>query len=142
MTGSGSHLDADTIRDMVRCGVNLVGFDQLTPDDARLPGLVWSWGPNEPADTATGACTAQGNDGRFFAARCATAYKVACRTATGWTLSRMVVRWAGATTACPRSTRFDVPVNGWDNQLLRNVAGSAPVWLAYHHNGTAWETVS
>lgn len=143
MAGAGSHLDASTISAMVQCGVNLVGFDQLTPDDDRLPGLVWSWRTNEPNPDTTGACAAQGSDGLFAASDCATAHRVACRTTTGWTLSTTSVAWSAAAAACAASSHFDVPVNGWDNAQLRLVAGTETVWLAYHQNAAGtWVTAT
>lgn len=142
MTGAGSHRDASTIAEMVRCGVNLVGFDQLYPGDDRLPALVWSWATSEPSIDASGQCAAQGADGRFFADDCETARPVACRAADGaWTLSNPVA-WAGAVSACPAPAQFSVPFNGWDNDQLRLAAATArvsEVWLAYSQNdGGAW----
>jgi len=80
MAGAGSHIDAATMAEMVRCGVNLVGFDQLHPGDERLPSLVWSWRVDEPATGATDSCAALGTDGRFFADDCAVPRPVACRS--------------------------------------------------------------
>src|SRR3954469_8600450 len=45
---------------MMRCGVDLVGLDQLLPHDGRLDALVWSWAPGEPS-AATG-CAVQRTD--------------------------------------------------------------------------------
>ncbi|MGH9086103.1 MAG: hypothetical protein ACRDYW_11675, partial [Acidimicrobiales bacterium] len=95
MAGSGSHRDAPTIAEMVRCGVNLVGFDQLHPGDDRLPGLVWSWRAEEPAPSAAGQCAALGTDGRFFADGCSVPHPVACRTVDGsWAVTADAVSWS------------------------------------------------
>lgn len=137
MAGSGSHISAATMTEMVRCGVNLVGFDQLTPGDDRLPSLVWSWRTNEPSVTVTGACAAQGADGRFFADDCTVPRRAACRTATGaWAVTTDPVEWADANATCTAAghVRAGVPANGRDNELLRtaaDAAGAPEVWLAY-----------
>jgi hypothetical protein len=113
----------DTVR-MVRCGVNLVGFDQLYPQDPRLPELVWSWAPGEPVAGA-GACAAQRTDARFYAVGCATPEPLACVDAVG--------AWHVAAT-CPAGSRFAVPANGFENQQLRRakeLAGVGTVRVAY-----------
>jgi hypothetical protein len=43
---------------MIRCGVDLFGFDQLLPDDGRLAALAWSWAQDEPVPHG-GACTVE-----------------------------------------------------------------------------------
>lgn len=137
MAGAGSHRDAATMTAMVRCGVNLVGFDQLHPGDDRLPSLVWSWHTDEPAVDATDQCAVQGGDARFFAADCSVPRRVACRTAAGeWAVIPDPVAWAAGDLACQAAgyVGAGVPVNGWDNGLLRAAAeraGVSDVWLAY-----------
>lgn len=148
MAGSGSHRDAATMTEMVRCGVNLVGFDQLHPGDDRLPSLVWSWRTDEPAVDAVGACAAFGGDARFFADDCAVPRPVACRTADGggWAVTPAPVAWADGDEACRTAGHLaaGVPVNGWDNGLLRTAAdkaGAGEVWLAYGQDaGGQWVT--
>jgi hypothetical protein len=147
MAGSGSHRDADTMTEMVQCGVNLVGFDQVHPGDDRLPSLVWSWRTDEPAAGATGRCAAQGADGRFFAGDCAAPRRVACRTTVGaWEVSPAAVAWAAGDVACQAAGHAgaDVPSNGWDNGRLRaaaEAAGVSEVWLAYGQDAAgAWVT--
>src|SRR3954464_13861934 len=51
---------------MARCGVDLLGLDQLLPRDGRLDALVWSWARDEPRAGA-GDCAAMGPDGRWVA---------------------------------------------------------------------------
>jgi hypothetical protein len=147
MAGSGSHVDADTITEMVRCGINLVGFDQLHPGDDRLPGLVWSWRVDEPALDATDSCAALGSDSRFFADACATPRPVACRTTTGgWAVTADAVAWSAGEAACQTAghTGAGVPANGRDSGLLREAAdqaGAPEVWLAYAQDAAdVWVT--
>src|SRR5207248_2463190 len=54
-TGSGPKqpMSPQSVADMVRCGVNIIGMDQLRPQDGRLAALVWSWAVNQPS---TGDC--------------------------------------------------------------------------------------
>jgi hypothetical protein len=145
MAGSGSHIDAATMTEMVRCGVNLVGFDQLHPGDERLPSLVWSWRVDEPAVDGTGTCAALGSDGRFFASACAARRRAACRTTSGaWSVTADAVTWSGGDVACRAAGHVGagVPANGWDNGALRAAAdraGAPEVWLAYAQDSSgAW----
>jgi hypothetical protein len=145
MAGSGSHRDAAQIAAMVRCGVDLVGFDQLHPGDDRLPGLVWSWRVDEPSASATDRCAAMGTDGRFFAAPCAAKRRAACRThAGGWAVTAGTVRWRDVDRACRDAGALGsgVPFNGWDSGLLRDLgdqAGAGDLWLSYHQDPSgAW----
>jgi hypothetical protein len=147
MAGSGSHLDAPTIAEMVRCGVNLVGFDQLHPGDDRLPGLVWSWRAEEPSATAVDQCAALGTDGRFFGDACEGPRPVACRTDDGgWAVTADAVAWSAGEDACRAAGHAGagVPYNGWDSDLLRAAAdqlGAGEVWLAYGQDATGdWVT--
>ncbi len=52
---------------MVRCGVDMVGFDRIDPDDGRLEALIWSWAVDEPVADAAKQCVAWGTDARFRA---------------------------------------------------------------------------
>jgi hypothetical protein len=120
-------------RRMVRCGVNLPGFDQLHPDDPRLTALVWSWATDEPA-AGHGSCAAQGPDARFHARSCADALPLACVDAGGaWRVARV----------CPRGTQFGVPANGFENERLREAAdGVTTVMLAYRDvPGRGWTPI-
>lgn len=147
MAGTGSRLDAATTAAMVRCGVNLVGFDQLLPGDDRLPSLVWSWRVDEPAADASRSCAAMGPDGRFFADDCTIPRPVACRTsAGGWAVTADPSSWAAGAYACSGAGHAGagVPVNGWDSATLRSAAdeaGATEVWLAYGQDANGeWVT--
>jgi hypothetical protein len=132
-------ITASEMAAMVACGVNLVGFDMLHPDDPRLATLVWSWAHDEPrAD----GCAVQGADGHFVSAPCAQKHRVACFDATtgAWTASRKAVRFDRAADACPTGSSFDVPWNGWENGRLLAASGG-DVWLAYTSTGGTWHPV-
>jgi hypothetical protein len=138
---------------MVRCGVNIIGMDQLRPQDGRLAALVWSWATNEPS--TTGTCAAQRSDARFHAMACRTALPAACRTVGGgWAVTAAAVTWVDAADECAAEfagARFAVPMNGFRNQQLHLAHGtgagsSAPtVWLNYakvRGGWTAWAATS
>jgi hypothetical protein len=117
-TGQGGPSDVTVTetRRMVRCGVNMPGFDQLHPDDPRLAQLVWSWAPNEPA--GAGSCAAQEADARFHARSCADPLPLACVDGAGvWTVAPV----------CGAGSHFAVPANGYENELLREAKATAAV---------------
>ena len=145
-TGSGPKqlMSAQNVADMVRCGVNIIGMDQLRPQDddpytGRLAALVWSWAVNQPS---TGTCALQGPDGRFRSSDCGGALPAACLTGNVWSVTAVPVPWSNAADECvtefPGST-FSVPVNGFRDDLLRRAhAGVGSVWLNYAKVGGAW----
>jgi hypothetical protein len=112
LTDGGSYVGQSTRDDgltpatttaLVRCGVDLLGFDQLLPDDGRLDAAVWSWAPGEPRAGA-GRCVVQRpSDGRWEARHCSARY----------------------------GTAQPVPHTGYENELLREAAGGKPVLLDF-----------
>jgi hypothetical protein len=127
---------------MVRCGVDLIDFDQIVPDD-RLDAVVWSWARNEPS--AEGNCAAQGSDLRWRARSCRQKRLAACqRSDGGWTLSKTAVNFKGASAACrSRGAVFAVPRTGYENQRLgvARPTGTGEIWLGHYRSGSAWVTV-
>ncbi len=145
--GGGDVTVVDTAR-MVGCGVNLPGFDQLTPDDPRLAALVWSWAEGEPASApGSEACAAQGADGRFRARACGDVRAYACIDGAGaWFVTPTAGPWSGGEGGCAAAfpgTSFGVPANGYRNAVLHAAKppGIAEVWLAYRADPT-WQPVS
>ncbi len=142
MTDTSAFIDAPTTAQMVRCGVNIIGLDQLTPEDPRLPALVWSWAPQEPRAGA-GACAYQRADSRFAAAGCTEHRAFACATGTtGWHVTAATGPWWAGFDACgtefPGST-YSVPPNGLRNAELATAAGGREVWLDYRRDsGGTW----
>ncbi len=138
--GGTSEIPADEARRMVRCGVNMIGFDQLEPFDRRLEALVWSWAPGEPSTTADDACAVEsGGDGRFRAQGCGSAHRFACLTTGGWTVAGPAGPWSDGPTRCAGlGGTFAVPRSGYDNELLKAAAGGADAWLAYRADAGAW----
>ena len=137
-----------TLTQMTRCGVDLVGLDQLVPGDPRLEALVWSWARDEPA--AIGACAIQrvGSEapaGRWYARPCAPQrHRAACRTAGGrWLVSRRgTTGGTRARAACRRlNARLAAPRTGYEAQLLKtamDTAGTGATWLGLRRTSTAW----
>ena len=117
-------LRPETVSEMVRCGVDLFGFDQLVPGDPRLPALVWSWAEGQEP----GPCAVLGAAGRWLS-DCAGERRVACRGAEGWFVPATVVGRAEATAVCAEAGgEFVPPRTGAENAEL---AGAAPagVWI-------------
>jgi hypothetical protein len=145
----GHRLTVDEIRDMVRCGVNLFGLDQLDPSDPRLEAMVWSWAPNEPVTTDLGMCAFDGSDGRFYSAKCdGTRMRFACVDSSGaWFITAQYGKQSDGSSACqvelPGST-FAVPGSGNHAQRLiaaKKAAGVTDVWVAYSVVNGAWKGV-
>ena len=116
-------LTPETVAAMTRCGVDLTGFDQLTPADGRLAASVWSWAEGEAVDDA---CAAQRpSDGRWIGDRCRTRRPFVCRAADG--------TFALSPTPLPGNRRLrgcGAPRTGYENEQARVAAGGRTVWLA------------
>ncbi|MDP1818719.1 MAG: hypothetical protein Q8K58_02350 [Acidimicrobiales bacterium] len=123
---------ADDVREMVHCGVDMVGFDRISPTDPRLAALVWSWAEGEPVEDPARRCVALGNDGRFRAAGCEEERGYACHSAAGeWLVPEAVGPASGAGPACATvGAAPATPPTGWDNERLKAAAGTArELWL-------------
>lgn len=123
-------LRPDTVRAMVACGLELFGFDQLLPEDPRLPALVWSWGPGQ--DPADARCAVLGSLGRWVASNCSGRRPAACRDGVSWRLAggRAGVSAKQARRACARlGAVFAAPRTARENAALRAVAGAGRPWL-------------
>jgi hypothetical protein len=135
-----------TAAQMARCGVDLLGMDQLLPDDGRLRNLVWSWAPAQPAlgDCAVQRVDAQFPHGRWQTRQCVQRRPAACRTATGrWFVGQTAVTKRAAAVQCRRrAATLAVPRTGSEVQLLRvamQVTGAPEAWLGYHRaTGGRW----
>jgi hypothetical protein len=140
--GSGGDMTVNDVRNMVRCGVNMVGFDNLVPFDVRLEAMVWSWAKDEPR--TTGYCAAQNSAGRFISTPCAlTARAFACLNGKTWSVTRArgFFRDGAKLCASEKLGRFSVPWNGWENERLKAAKAKAlakDVWLNYDRTSSAW----
>jgi hypothetical protein len=144
--GGTSTISTSATKQMVQCGVNIIGFDQLVPEDPRLAALVWSWATNEPraAVDGGGSCAYQSRQSRFVAGRCSQRRAVACAMPSGsWRVTKARVDWSGAAAACAGEfpgSRFAVPANGYRNRTLATAkpAGTTEVWLNYRTGNGDW----
>ena len=119
---------------MVRCGVNMIGLDNLRPFDARLAAQVWSWAPNEPA--AGGSCAYQNGTGFFRAGNCRQPRRAACRIGSHFAITTASVAWWNAAKQCARiRAKFTVPATAQDNEMLKTTKGSGELWLNYADRG-------
>jgi len=148
---STSQITATTTASMIRCGVNIIGMDQLTTDDPRLAASVWSWAPGQPA---RGGCATIVAGGRFESADCGQRHRFACRDTAGrWHVTLATGPWREGPDACAAEfpgSRLAVPTNGYDDTLVPIVtsvplgvmpAYAGPVWLAYAQVGGQWRNL-
>ena len=130
-------LRPETVAATPRCGVDLLGLDQLVPGDGRLEALVWSSAPGQ-LDAAAGSVAVQpASDGRWDAGTGRGRLAAACRLPDGgWT-----VTGPGPRVSAPGLELggvFAVPQRGRDAQLLHEApsrAGADRVWLALESAG-------
>ena len=135
-----------TAAEMERCGVDLLGMDQLLPGDLRLESLVWSWAPGQPKAGRKCAVERVSSGfpfGRFFSARCSVIRRSACRKKDGtWKVPRVWTHKARAARVCRNhNAKLSVPRTGYEAQLLRLAMKrrhARRVWLAYRRHGTDW----
>ncbi|HEU5034948.1 MAG TPA: hypothetical protein VFT62_09365 [Mycobacteriales bacterium] len=141
LAGGTTVVTPRTTARMVRCGVNLVGFDQLQPFDGRLAAFVWSWAQGEPGER--GGCAVQGADTRFRAVACGGRHPFACVDRhLDWHVTDAVGPWRDGWRACAEEfpgSRYGVPPNGYRNaQIAAAKAGRSQVWLNYRQRHGAW----
>lgn len=135
VSGMSGHLTTTEAIGMAKCGANLIGFDQLTPEDPRLAAIVWSWDTGLPRKpTNAPACARSQANTHFGDDACTIPYAFACTKAGQWFVTSEKGPWNNGAAVCSKefpNSSFHVPVNGWQNSLLRSAAGSRTVWLHY-----------
>ena len=115
-------IDAATAAEMTRCGVDLTGFDQLTPTDGRLAASVWSWAQGE---NVAGSCAAQRpSDGRWTVEPCVQRRRFVCRSSSGTYSTSKPLRGDRPPAGC------GAPRTGYENEQARKAAGGRSVWVA------------
>jgi hypothetical protein len=141
MTNATQVLNASTTAQMVRCGANIIGFDQLQPFDGRLAAMVWSWARDQPA-AGGGDCAEQGADSRFRVSGCQHRLPFACvDSSLDWHVTAEVGRWTDGPAVCSRDypgSTFGVPPNGYRNAQLASARAGGDVWLNYRRSGGTW----
>jgi hypothetical protein len=145
--GTAPRITPQGAAEMARCGVDLLGLDQLLPEDPRLTALVWSWAKGQPS---RGRCAVQTFRARSLATRwrslpCSKPRRPACRRGTRWLLGAEAVSERRGRAEC-RSlhAQFAVPRTGFEAQLLRKrMQGSRArqVWLGYVSRPAGWRAL-
>jgi phosphatidylinositol-specific phospholipase C-like protein len=136
--GGGGDVTLDDARNEVRCGVNMIGFDNLVPFDGRLEQVVWSWVEGQPS---TGGCATSSTDGRFHATPCVGSRPFVCHDGNTWSVTDHLGTFTDGPDACAAEQRgtFAVPWNGFENERLKEAKGTAEdVWLNYRAEGSRW----
>lgn len=142
--GSGKTTTAN-IPEMLKCGVNLPGYDMVSPNDGRLAAAVYSWAPGEPNDYANNEdCVMQYSTGRWNDANCGNRYRFACVNAAGqWRVSNAAGAHSDGAAVCSNETagayQFAVPKNGQQNQRLveaKRAANVGDVWVRLNDRST------
>lgn len=126
---------------LVRCGVDLIGMDQVTRDDPRLDALVWSWAPGQPT---SGGCSRQDASGRWRSSSCRGRLPASCREGIRWSVTRPVPMRRAARVCRRRGAQFAVPRTGYEGQVLRRAMakrGAARAWLGQRRQGPGWRAL-
>ena len=124
----------ETVTKMLRCGVDMLGFDQLLPDDGRLAAAAWSWADGEPR---RGDCAQMGAGGRWESVKCSKARPVACRAADGrWSVLKARRKSKRIGSQCEAAgLQFAAPRTGLENEQLKAAAGGRAVLLGLRRSG-------
>ncbi len=166
--GGGGDVTVDDATNMVRCGVNLIGFDLLQPFDARLAAIVWSWKQDEPKISSAGACAVSDADARFESRDCSVhtqtvyvkkkhhkkkvkeivtlpfeSHPYACWDGSAWHVTTVSGRFGFGAAECQHEGlgTFDVPRSGYTNELLRAAKagrGLGDVFVNYAYTASGW----
>ncbi len=138
-------IDVRTTAAFARCGVDLIGFDQVSRDDPRVAGAIWSWAPGQPSGPwhcATLRVERATPYGRWYSRRCAGRRRPLCRRGEKWVIPGGRVSAARAAKACRRhKARNAAPRTGYEAQLAREHMarrGAGEVWLGVRPRGNAW----
>ena len=137
----GPRIDAPMLSEILKCGGNLAGLDDLVAGDSRLQSGsgIWSWGANEPNNVNNEDCAVSRPDGRFNDLQCGASRPYACVDGNGsWLITNVSGRWVDGENACFNATsgthRFAAPVSSYQNEQLKaakSQAGASSVWINY-----------
>jgi hypothetical protein len=132
MAGATGEILPQEAARMVRCGVNMPGFDNLQPFDERLRALVWSWAEDEPATSSADTCAHSGPGG-FRSDGCGAHRRYACALPNGtWAVSKHSGQWRKGADRCSKvGGSFSVPKNGFEYERLKAAQGGLEIWIDY-----------
>jgi len=124
-----------------RCGLGVIGLDQLSIGDARMEASIWSWSPGEPNNWEDNEhCAEHWANGRFNDANCGVERRFACQDMnTGdWMITQQAGPWSDGETQCQNELganyEFQTPKNGFANEMLRGAKRALQlesVWVNY-----------
>lgn len=137
----GAKITMGNIGQIMKCGTNIIGFDDLEEGDGRLKASIWSWGENEPNNWNGEDCAMSRGDGRFNDASCGNTYSFACHKPDthDWYVTNGSGSWTSGSSTCANETGgqyvFAVPANAYENEQLKAAKaakGTGNVWMNYH----------
>ncbi|MDK2126035.1 phosphatidylinositol-specific phospholipase C domain-containing protein [Parachitinimonas caeni] len=145
-------MSAQTVADLVKCGVGAVAPEPLKPGSDHFKAQVWSWDVNQPDNSRANDpggehCAEQMSNGRLNDLACkAFQRRFACQATQpvngwdyDWRITRAAGVWQDGQAACQaefgaQGYAFAMPANGYENARLRdaaNAAGAGGVWVNY-----------
>lgn len=135
-------LTTSNIPDVLKCGGNLIGFDQLKADDGRMAATIWSWSPTEPNNyNGNEDCAVHNENNDLFNDRnCAQVYNFACREpdTRNWAITSAAGAFSAGEAACASEYpgyEFDVPTSSRDNEALKAAKSASGInnniWIHY-----------
>jgi hypothetical protein len=134
---AGEGLSPAVVHQMILCGVDLFGFDQLQPGDGRLDAAVWSWADGQPQGRG---CAVGGTGDGWRIGSCSKKRPAACQKADGsWTLSTAVKADAAPAACRAAGATFDVPRTGYENATLDDKTDGTAVWLGLERSRRGWQ---
>jgi len=133
------------IRDMLKCGANIIALDKIRPDhdnhdesgdhdglnvSDRLTAFVWSWDESEPVETAGNDYAMHNEKGRLVAKTQEEQYLFACKKTTSeantiteeWALTAVAGNFdigMGSCRMLGATYKFSAPYNAKDNEALK-----------------------
>lgn len=143
-------IQADDMRELMRCGINMPTLDMLTVDDDRLPAAVWSWATDFPKENQGDCAFYQLNEG-IKNTFCSTDFQAfACENQQHQlTLSLHSGFWSDGEARCQllgNEWHFSMPMNGNRMQVLKEMVAShdlLDVAINYAKNSTgSWVSPS
>jgi hypothetical protein len=156
----------EDVRKATRCGVASIGLDfigalnssynisQSGSPDRRMAAMIWSWAEN---DWGRGGPAVMNAEGRWNSVAANNVYSVACAVKRNpastiqdrqWRITAAEIPWnlQLANEQCVRefgeTYEFGAPENGYQNQILHQMAGGRRVWLRYSNVNVPNLTVS
>lgn len=137
------NLEANDMRELIRCGINWPTMDMLSLDDLRLRAAIWSWAPGYPKAN-NGNCTIYKFGTGIQNVSCnETVPGFACQNENTHEIKAVTSAgtWINGDAMCQAIAgpdwHFVVPVNGAQMEALKNsmtLTAMQEIWLNYAVN--------